>query len=35
VDSLDVEAMNVRGAHGHSSKVRPRIEILLGEASGG
>lgn len=22
VDSLDVEAMNVRGAHGHSSKVR-------------
>lgn len=33
VDSLDVEAMNVRGAHGHSSKVRPRIEIL-GIASG-
>jgi len=28
VDSLDVEAMSVRGAHEHSSKVRPRIEIL-------
>jgi KUP system potassium uptake protein len=23
VDSLDVEAMSVRGAHGHSSKVNP------------
>nr|CAB3456958.1 unnamed protein product [Digitaria exilis] len=32
VDSLDVEAMNVRGAHGHSSKVRPRIQAL-GELS--
>jgi KUP system potassium uptake protein len=34
VDSLDVESMNVRGAHGHSAKVRsfsrsPRASVDL------